>query len=163
MAMECLKAAVRWRIAWFYAALAVPLGVLIGVGYVAPLINGPPVTVIVSAPIDEPVYPGGLLRFKIQSKARDRQNCTGYISREFAKEIMVDGKLTWDKLRLPMVPPPMGEAGVEEYVVSVPIPLELTVGKWRYRASTVFDCGVFGGGIRYYVTTPVFFTLAPKG
>ena len=162
MPLTCLKAGLRWRVSWLFVAATIPVGALIGAHYLSPIINGPPVSIVTSDAIDELVHPGGMLRFRITAIIRDRQPCSGYLVREFSRRITVDGREMWEKHRLPMVPPPLADPDALEYVVAVPIPDELVAGKWRYRGRTVYDCGVVGGGIRYFDTAPVFFTIAER-
>lgn len=158
---ECMRIAARAWLTWVAVAVAGTIGVIFGSHFLSPLIDGPPIQVLSSALLDEPIHPGGALRFEIDTYVKPNLNCTGYLIREFSRRITVNGKIEWEKHRAPMAPPPLPEvaAGQARYVVVIDLMKYIGVGQWRFRGRTVLDCGFWHGGIQYLDTPDLFFDV----
>src|SRR5665213_3458453 len=119
--MRCLKAATHWWIAWLMVVVTVPFGMFVGVRYLAPLLYGPPVTVLAARIMDgEEIHPGGFLRILITATIRNQLTCGGSLSREFSKFTRLsDGDVVPEISRDYLIGPPISRAGMGRYITDV--------------------------------------------
>ncbi len=159
MTFECLKAGIRWRVSWLFVGLAGLVGTFSGAHFLSPVINGPTVYLRDSVVLNPTLVAGEPLRLKIVSSVRNNSQCTGYVTREFWQWVRVDGQFLREKYRLTIGAPPIPLEGEREYVVLIPTPVGMSPGSWQFRGRTTLDCGALFGGIFYYDTPPLDFTV----
>lgn len=166
MTMACLVAGLTWRVSWLLVPFTIALGIFIGGELIAPLVDGPPVTVLKTQVLEDRLRAGDALRFLITTVPRSDRQCIGYVTREFQRRIRIGDDWLWEKRRAATIAPPIPDAaedvgpdGKARYVIVVPIPEDATPGEWRFKGRTTYDCGFWLGGIRNYDTPPLYFRV----
>lgn len=108
---------------------------------------------------DDVVPAGGTLILIVTDVNMDEDvNCTGYIIREFSREIKLkNGKTVTLKKRALVAPPPAGTSG--EYGIEIPLMPGMRPGRWHFVGETVRDCGVWLGGVSKYQTISLDFEV----
>jgi len=143
--------------------VTVPFGMFVGVRYLAPLLYGPPVTVLAARIMDgEEIHPGGFLRILITATIRNQLTCGGSLSREFSKFTRLsDGDVVPEISRDYLIGPPISRAGMGRYITDVQLTKAVGHGDWEFVGLTTMDCG-FWGGIYSFRTPPIRFTVTPE-
>lgn len=161
--MECLKElwgdshALRTSIIFGVIGIAFITGIRLAV-YV---LNNPPVEILNSRMIETQVEEGGFLRFMVISWKEKSRDCDGSITREFFRPIVIDGEELREKRRS-IGAPPIVHRDEKRYIVDIPLPPNMELGKWSFQGETTYDCGFLMGGFKRYRTPELQFEVVPK-
>lgn len=145
------------RVFWTFLCLGCAVGGVIAGGvWMFQVLDRPPVIILNSRLLTAEVHRDAWLQFEVRQVGHMGRGCTGAITREFFRPIVVDGADRREKMRTGG-PAPIVQDGETAYVIDVPLPPNMPAGAWTFQGETSYDCGIWG--LKRYRTSEMPFVV----
>lgn len=111
--------------------------------------------------LNNTVKEGGILKLYVDAKHQQNFNCLGIIIREYSRYTEFDGQRIRETVRSAPSAAPIIRGHEKGYIVDIPLPSDVTAGRWDYLEEKIYNCGL-DGIKRYRSPDNMSFVVLPK-